>query len=499
MEFQHGAAGGKPSLGRRNFDGKADVSDVLPAHLSMKAPSSTSRRDFLKAATITSAVFGGGTAPLLAQETRKSADNRGLPKKIIFMVSDGMNHGALSLAQHSRSVFEGKTTNWVKMYREMPVVRSLVETFSANSVVTDSAAAASAWGGGQRVNNGAINVEAGSGRPVEALQSLLKKRDIPLGLVSTATITHATPAGFAASVGSRGDEGVIAQQYHERGVEVLLGGGQKFFPEDLLKKFSDSGYDLLKDRKALLAAKADARKSVLGLFSSGYMPLAIDRESKPDLQETLPTLAEMAEVAVKRLDAVSKDRWFLMVEGARIDHCGHANDAAASIREQLAFDEAIGSMLAYATAHEDVLLIITTDHGCGGIQLNGVNADPNQGMAPGIYNGTSAAFARIGAFKRSFEWMGNSAGGLSGPKLGDYLRERTGIELNKEELKKAQGMKSGELAKLFAKRHGIAWTSGNHTGELVEFCAYGPGSHLFPGFMKNEEVRGRLLAALGVG
>ncbi|HEY1123431.1 MAG TPA: alkaline phosphatase [Haloferula sp.] len=459
---------------------------------------STSRRDFLKAATITSAVFGGSAAPLLAQETRRSTENRGLPKKIIFMVSDGMNHGALSLAQHSRNVFDGgKTTNWVKMYRELPVVRALVETFSANSVVTDSAAAASAWGGGQRVNNGSINVDAASGRDVEAIQSLLKHKNIPLGLVSTATITHATPAGFAANVSSRGDESQIALQYQERGVDVLLGGGQKFFPEDLLKKFTDGGYDVLKNRKDLLSAQADAKKPVLGLFSSGYIPLAIDREAKPDLQETVPTLAEMANLAVKRLDAVAKDRWFLMVEGARIDHCGHANDAAGSIHEQLAFDEAIGAMLAYATAQEDVLLIITTDHGCGGIQLNGVNADPNQGMAPGIYNGTTAAFEKIAKFKRSFEWMGNSGAGLSGPKLGDYLRERTGIELDKEELKQAQGMKSGELAKLFAKRHGIAWTSGNHTGELVEFCAYGPGSHLFPAFMKNEEVRGRLLTALG--
>lgn len=464
----------------------------------MSAPSSSSRRDFLKAATITSAIFGGGSvAPLLAQETRKAADNRGLPKKVIFMVSDGMNHGAMSLAQHSRSVFEGKQTNWSTLYREKPIVRSLVETFSANSVVTDSAAAASAWGGGQRVNNGSINVDAVNGRPVEAIQALLKKRNIPLGLVSTASITHATPAGFAANVSSRGDESEIARQYRERGVEVLLGGGQKFFPEDLLKKFAADGYDLLQNRKDLLAAKADDKKPVLGLFSSGYIPLAIDREAKKDLQENIPTLSEMAELAVKRLDSLAKDQWFLMVEGARIDHCGHANDAAGSIREQLAFDDAIGAMVAYAAAHDDVLLIITTDHGCGGIQLNGVNADPNQGMAPGIYNGTTAAFKKIAGFKRSFEWMGNSGSRLSGPPLIDYLRERTGIELSKDEIKQAQGLKTGELAKLFARHHGIAWTSGNHTGDLVEFCAYGPGSHLFPGFMKNEEVRSVLLEAMG--
>ena len=459
--------------------------------------SSTSRRDFLKTAAISSAVFGGSTAPILAQETRKSADNRGLPKKIIFMVSDGMNHGALSLAQHSRSFFDGKSTNWTTLYRERPVVRALIETFSANSLVTDSAAPASAWGGGQRVNNGTINMDAGTGEPVETIHSLLKKRDIPLGLVSTASITHATPAGFVANVGNRGAEAEIAAQYFDREVQVILGGGQKFFSPELEQKFSGRGYELLKNRKDLLATPADAKKPLLGLFSSGYIPLAIDRESKPELQESIPTLAEMAGLAVKRLDALAKDQWFLMVEGARIDHCGHANDAAGSIHEQLAFDDAIGAMLAYATANEDVLLIITTDHGCGGIQLNGVNADPSQGMAPGIYNGTTAAFKQIASFKRSFEWMGNSGAKLSGPPLGDYLFDRTGIRLDSEELKKAQGLKSGEIAKLFAKRHGIAWTSGNHTGELVEFCAYGPGSHLFPACMKNEEIRSRLLTALG--
>jgi alkaline phosphatase len=480
-------------------DGKPPALGVSRQRTRMKPSRSTSRRDFLKAATITSAVFGGGSAPLTAQETRRATQNRGLPKKIIFMVSDGMNHGALSLAQHSRQHFDGRPTHWTRLYRELPVVRALVETFSANSYVTDSAAAASAWGGGRRVNNGTINRDPAGNQPIETLQAILKRRAIPLGLVSTATITHATPAGFAASVGSRGEEDEIARQYQQFGVEVLLGGGRKFFPDELLAKFAKDGYQLLKDRRELTAARADEKKPLLGLFSSGYIPLVIDREAKPELQQTLPTLAEMADLAVKRLDALARDRWFLMVEGARIDHCGHANDAAGSIREQLAFDDAVGAMLAYVAGRDDTLLIVTTDHGCGGIQLNGVNADPSQGMAPGIYNGTTAAFDRIAGFKRSFEWMANSAGGLSGPKLGDYLRERTGIALDKGELRQAQGLRSGELARLFAKRHGIAWTSGNHTGELVEFCAHGPGSHLFPGFMRNDEVRARLLAALAVG
>lgn len=458
---------------------------------------STSRRDFLKAAAITSAVFGSSQVPLLSQETRKASDNRGLPKKIIFMVSDGMNHGALSLAQHYNSFFHGKQTHWAKLYRERPVVRSLVETFSGNSLVTDSAAAASAWGGGQRVNNGSLNVSMEGGNSVEPLQAKLRKLGIPTGLVSTASITHATPAGFAANVGNRGDEAEIASQYLDRGVQVLLGGGQKFFSDDLKKKYAAAGYELFQNRKDLTAGTPSAKKPVLGLFSNGYIPLAIDREQKKDLQETVPTLAEMATFAANRLDVLSNDQWFLMVEGARIDHCGHANDAAGSIHEQLAFDEAIGAMLDYAAKHDDVLVILTTDHGCGGIQLNGVNASKEQGMAPGIYNGTTAAFRKIAGFKRSFEWMKQSAGGLSGPPLKEYLQKRTDIELSDEDVKTAQGLSSERLGRLFAKSHGIAWTSGNHTGELVEFCAYGPGSHLFPAFLQNNEVHGLLLKAFG--
>lgn len=456
----------------------------------------TSRRDFLKAATVGSAVFGTSLAPLVADETRKSTDNRGLPKKVIFMVSDGMNHGALSLAQQSRSRFEGKQTHWVTLYRERPVVRALMETASASSLVTDSAAAASSWGGGKRVINGVLNMDPGTGAPVATLQSLLKEKDIPVGLVSTASITHATPAGFAANVPDRGDESGIAGQYLDHRVEVLLGGGRKYFSDSVLQGFQTAGYERVEHRSALLAADHLTKKPLLGLFASGHLPYEIDRSSEQILQERIPSLSEMARTAVSRLDAVAKDRWFLMVEGARIDHAGHANDAAGSIRDQLAFDDAIGEMVAYATAREDVLLVITTDHGCGGIQVNGMGAGSAEGFPPGSYNANNRAFDCIPRFKHSFEWLANSGAGLSGPPLAAFLKEHTGLDLDRDEIRRAQGLNSATLGRIYSTRHGISWTSGNHTGDLVEFCAYGPGSHLFPGYLRNDEVHRHLLSAL---
>ena len=112
----------------------------------MDQPASTTRRDFFRMSAMTAAVFGA-EGSLLAADTRKAGASAGRAKNVIFMVSDGMNHGALSMAHLYRKHFEQKTTQWLDMYRERPVVRCLAETYSANSVVTDSAAAASALTG----------------------------------------------------------------------------------------------------------------------------------------------------------------------------------------------------------------------------------------------------------------------------------------------------------------------------------------------------------------
>ena len=106
----------------------------------MTSMHTTSRRDFLRASTLATAAFGTGRI-LRAEDAPKAAENRGSAKNVIFMVSDGMNHGALSLAQQYRMKIEQKNAQWLQLYRDRPVVRSLVETFSANSCVTDSAAA----------------------------------------------------------------------------------------------------------------------------------------------------------------------------------------------------------------------------------------------------------------------------------------------------------------------------------------------------------------------
>lgn len=462
----------------------------------MSRPASTSRRDFLRASLLTSAVFGA--EPALSQTgTRRSTENKGRAKNVIFMVSDGMNMGALSLAKLYGGLVEERKNNWLQLYRERAVVRGLAETYSANSVVTDSAAAASAWGGGQRVNNGVINILP-DGNALTPLHSKLQKQGIRTGLVTTATITHATPAGFVANVGSRGEEKQIAEQYFDRKVDLLLGGGRKFFSPELRGKFTAAGYDLVENRNALTQLEHTTGKPLLGLFSDGYHAFDIDRKNVPGMAETLPSLVDMTRVALARLSH-APDGFFLLVEGARIDHAGHANDGAASIHDQLAFDDAIGVALEFIAKNPDTLLILTTDHGCGGIQMNGVSSSAKQGFAPGLYNATTHAFLKLKEFNRSIEWMKQSGvDGLSGPKLGETLKQYTGLTFKEDQIKALQGLKLPETSDVIQQHTGIGWTSANHTSELVEFCAMGPGSHLFSPYLWNNEVHDLLLRAMEV-
>ncbi|HQZ28241.1 MAG: alkaline phosphatase [Verrucomicrobiales bacterium] len=457
--------------------------------------STTSRRNFLSASFATSAVFGAESS-LLADDTRKAAANDGQARNVIFMVSDGMNLGAPSLAKLFRQRSGGTEPHWTKSYRERPVVRALVETYSASSCVTDSAAAASAWGIGERITNGMLNILP-DGRPLPTLHEKLQKVGKRTGLVTTATITHATPAGFAATSKDRGKEPDIAEQYLDRKVDVLLGGGIKNFSDDLRKKYSSAGYGFVGDRKALQKVGGEAGTPLLGLFSDGHMPFELDRLNDPKLDLSVPRLAEMTGAALRQLDG-SPEGFFLLVEGARIDHAGHANDAAASIHDQLAFDDAIGVALDYIDKHPDTLLVITTDHGCGGIQMNGVKGNPDEQFGPGSYAGSNSYFDRLQGFRHSFEWMkADGVAALSGPKLAAAFEKYTGLKLTEDQTKLAQGLKDRVGAVVF-EHTGVGWTSQNHTGELVEFCAFGPGSKRFPAFMQNREVHGILLDILDV-
>jgi alkaline phosphatase len=459
----------------------------------MEQPRSPSRREFLKFAGLGSLVFGAGSVRALGADGREASANsaKRQAKNVIFMVSDGMCFSVLTAAQTYLTRTEKRSSHWMKMYGELPVVRSLCETDSASGIVTDSAAAASCWGIGERINNGVLNVTPDGRTPVTLVQKMnaAKKR---CGLVTTATATHATPAGFATTVTRRSDQKAVASQYLERGVDVVLGGGTMYFSDDLVADYRKAGYGIALTRDQLLADTGKA--PLLGLFSKSHIPFEIDRLNSPELKAATPTLAEMAKVALQRLGS-APEGFFLMVEGGRIDHAAHANDGAAAIREQVAFDETIAIVLAFVEKNPDTLLIITTDHGTGGFNVNGLGNEDFLTIAP-AYVESTPAFDRLTGFTSSLELLKAETKGFSPKDFVAAAEKVTGLSFKSEDRAKIISTKT--LSEALMKYTSIGWTSNNHTGEMVEFCTYGPGSQLFTPHLRNDQVHAKILQATGV-
>ena len=461
------------------------------------------RRNWLKAATLSGAatLFAGGNS--FAQTSPAPTKVRG----VIFMVSDGMSPGVLTMAEAYSQLTRQRGTQWWSLLNDRNAARGLMDTASANSMVTDSAAASSAWGGGQRVNNGSINVST-EGKEITPIAAILKNKGARIGLVSTATITHATPAGFASSVSKRGDEDDIAPQYLDR-VDVLLGGGSGHFSakdrldkRDLLGDFAKAGYGIVSNRASLLASRT---QKLLGTFTRGHLPFTIDREHNPAMAAAIPTLTEMTQAALGRF-LTSDQPFLLQIEGARIDHAAHLNDIGALLAEQLAFDDALAAVLILTAKRDDILLVVTSDHG---------NANPGlNGMGNG-YNESTQRFARITNMKASHErlfaeWMKTQGGTTASltalikqhldftlkPEQATALIEifdkHPVVEWN-EQLSKPEGL----LGQFAGNHTGIGWTGTSHTSDPTLVSALGPQSGLFSGMVKNSDVFGHLMEVLG--
>lgn len=358
----------------------------------------SSRRRFLTGSSLAAATAALTGAPHIARSAGAllGAGAPGQkPSKIIHIVSDGMSMGTLTCANLLSQVARKRSLSWTRLWRNPAAKTALMNTRSLNSMVTDSSAASSAWGSGSRVVNGAVNMLP-DGNLLAPLYKLFKDAGWKTGLVTTAEITHATPAGFAASVKSRGDAGAIAVQYLDRKVDVLLGGGREYFSpnkrgdkRDLRGDFAKAGYSVVLDKAALDKAPTDAR--LLGTFGYGHLPYSIDHRANAGLVSTVPTLAAMTRAALTRLERY--EYFILQVEGARIDHAAHNSDAAAALHDQIALDEALDECLEFQSRHPDTLIVLTTDHANSNLGLNGMG---------GGYRTSSHQFASIKDAKMSF-------------------------------------------------------------------------------------------------
>jgi len=465
------------------------------------------RRAFLGRAGALASVAG-------SLEALQAASKPGArPENIIFMVADGMSPSVLPLADQFSRLVRGKGLLWRELIDRPEAARGLMDMASLDSLVTDSAAASSSWGSGARVFNGSVNVLPDGTRltPIAAVSSGAGRR---VGLVPTTTVPHAPPAGFAAVQPRRGSEEDIAPQYIDR-VDVVLGGGRQFFEaatrrdkRDLIGQYRAHGFAAVGTREQLIGAPGQAGlpRKLLGLFSPGMIPYTLDRNHSPELQRTVPTLAEMTRVALEVLEG-SPHGFLMQVEGGRVDHAAHNNDAAAQLWEQLAFDDAIEVVLQFAARHPATLIVITSDHG---------NSNPGIGGKWAEWNGSSNGFKVLARARASYSQFVPKLSGKEKPDaalIQELAREAFGFEFSPAEVEAvrsaAAGQKglclnsrldkvSGILGQAVGNHTGIGWISTDHTSDYVLLTALGPGSERFGGQIRNTRCFENMVDLMGV-
>ncbi len=344
-------------------------------------------------------------------------------RNIIMLVGDGMGIQHRTAARIvSRGQTWGKTNGPLAM--DTLGVTGLVMTSSLNAAVTDSAPGMSSYVTGHKGNNNHVGVYPDNtpdhfdNPRVEYIGEMLRRtrgRGFNVGLVTTASVIDATPAGNAVHTSFRDAYyDVAARLYDERaanGVTVLLGGGATYFSpasqggtrkddRDLVAGYVKDGYDVIRTRAELTARLSGAAPTaLLGLFHPRHMSVAFDKvgagrysdelalDRNKDLRDQ-PMLDEMTKLALKSLSATSPRGFYLMVEGASIDKQSHWTDADRSIWDTIEFDHAVNVALEFARGTNsdadpanDTLVIVTADHESGGFGIIGVG---NERYAPAV-------------------------------------------------------------------------------------------------------------------
>jgi len=367
---------------------------------------------------------------------------------------------------------------------------------TADAIVTESAAAAGQIATGQRMTARAISMAADGTTPVKTVMETLKSRGLATGLVTTSGITDATPAAFATHVAHRSDEMSVAEQELKFGVDVLMGGRKQFFlPEvsagkrkdgrNLLDEARSAGYTVVGDAEELKVAQG---AKILGLFNMGNMAYEIDRATTME-----PSLAEMTAKTLAFLSRNPKG-FFAMIEGGRIDHAAHLNDAAGTILDTLAFDEAVGVALEFARNNPETLVIVTADHETAGMALIGQSKNSKEYVGMDL--------AAIQKAKASFEVISGELGKNPTPqKIQQVVKEYLGIQITDDE---AKTVANDTIRKLDPANYGypylhtlafvlrpylrIGWASQTHTASPLYAFGMGPGSERIKGLLHNTQL-----------
>lgn len=287
-------------------------------------------------------------------------------KNVILMIGDGMGLTQVSTA-------------WVANHGSLNIdnfpVIGLKRTYAANKLITDSGAAGTALATGKKTNYHSVGVDA-EGNSIPSLTDLAAQKGLSTAVVVTCNLSDATPSAFCASNKDRDNEEEIAADYLNCNVDFIFGGGRNQFYKrkdgrNLFKEMEAKGYQVCFTREETAKIKSGKIFSVL---DDGQLPLYPERGEV------------FQEASIQALELLSKNEngFFAMLEGSRIDDCGHWHDIPALINEITDFDQTIGKVLQWAEKNGETLVIVLADHETGGLTL--LDGDIQKGEVKGHYS-----------------------------------------------------------------------------------------------------------------
>ncbi|WP_282167699.1 alkaline phosphatase [Shewanella japonica] len=416
-------------------------------------------------------------APITNIPNKKAKQTSGpaKPKNMIIMIGDGMGPAYTTAYRYFKDNPETQEIEQT-VFDRLLVGMSSTYPAPVSGYVTDSAASATALATGFKTYNGAIAVDENK-RPLTTIMEMAKKQGLSTGVAVSSQVNHATPAAFLAHNEHRRNYVEIAEDYLNSDADVILGGGQKYFSEALLKQFTDKGYQHITEFAQL---DSITEPKVLGLFADVQLPWVIDDKQG----HKLSTLTQ------KALDLLSQNEqgFVLMVEGSLIDWAGHSNDIATAMGEMDEFANAIEVVEQFVRERQDTLMVVTADHNTGGLSIG---ANNEYAWEPAILHQITASPEMIAkALIATDEWQ-------------KRFNELIGFEATDEEIAKLSAARMQGQKQLFTTilsvidlRTNTGWTSLGHTADDVQVFAAGPGAILFSGHQDNIDIATKMMSLL---
>lgn len=442
-------------------------------------------------------------------------------KYVFYFIGDGMGVNQVNGTEMYLAEKEGRIGLEPLNFTQFPVV-NFATTYSRYNSVTCSAAAGTALATGEKTKNGTIGMDSLHRNPLYSVAVQAKKAGKKVGITTSVSVDHATPAAFYAHQPDRRMYYEIATDLPKTGFDLYAGAGF-LQPENkkdstapvIYDVFRDSGYVLARGQEEFSAQSGNAAKIVF------IQKEGCDRESLPyaiDRREDDLTLARITENAIDFLSRDNENGFFLMVEGGKIDWACHNNDAATVFNEIVDMTEAVQKALDFYRQHPDeTLIVITADHETGGISLGTGAYALNLKVLEHQKASEEELTAKIKALRKEKNnkvgWedirklLAENMGFWESVKLNDkqeqellkvYEESFKGQEVKLEKnLYSSNEPMAGKAIRMLDKMALVGWTSGGHSAGVVPVYAIGAGARLFQGKLDNTDIPRKIAEAAG--